>query len=80
VSWGIDAETIEAGCGPVVLDVAMARDHGWSEEQIRRAFEEIRRVAIQEGLIAKVAHPEMYETDEFGNSVFVGDRPRKRVI
>lgn len=37
----IDEETHSTGVGPLSLDVAMARRHGWSEKQINRVAEQI---------------------------------------
>ena len=68
----VNDETSNIGVGPVDLDVDMARRHGWSEEQIERAFETLKYVSRVEGTIAELNHPELFEEDEWGNSIFVG--------
>ena len=42
---GIDAGTRSVAVGPLELDVAMARDHGWSEKRIRAVAREIQAIA-----------------------------------
>jgi hypothetical protein len=72
IEGDVPEDTQEIGMGPVNLDASMARRHGWSEQQIRRAWEVLRMVAQAEGEIAQANHPHLYK-DEHGVSVFVGD-------
>lgn len=48
----VDKDTRAASIGPVTLNVAMARRHGWSEEAINRAVKEIGRISRTESSIA----------------------------
>lgn len=41
-----------AGVGPVSLDVAMARQHGWSIQQIDRALDELGKISRRYGDLA----------------------------
>lgn len=41
----IDSDTYEVGRGPIVLDVAMAREHGWSERTIVRVWNKLEKLA-----------------------------------
>jgi len=50
----VNDETSEIGMGPVNLNIAMARDHGWSKEQIERAWSVLEAVSMSEGEIAKL--------------------------
>lgn len=72
LSGEINEDTYEIGRGPVYLDVRMARAHGWSEPQIRRAWEALRAISQAEGEIAEANNPHLY-TEIEGTSVFVGN-------
>lgn len=72
MSWGIDEDTLEIGQGPLNLDVAMARAHGWTEEQIARTWETLQALADLEGGAAQERCPHLYRV-EGGETVFVGD-------
>ena len=67
----IDEETRSVGWGCLELDVEMARSHGWSEKQIRRAHDVLQALARKEGAIARRRRPELYK-DEDGITVYVG--------
>lgn len=73
---GIDEETSEAGVGAINLDVAMCRDHGWTEKQIVRAFLAIKALSVKESRIAERKHPELYKV-EHGETIFVGPSTRR---
>lgn len=68
----VNDETSDIGMGPVSFDVAMARKHGWSKEQIERAWSVFEALAKAEGEIARLNRPELFE-DEGDDEVFVGD-------
>lgn len=44
--------TEEIACGPVELDVKMARRHGWSERAIERAWKALSAISKREGGLA----------------------------
>lgn len=69
----VSENTTDWGVGPVGLNVDMARRHGWTEKQINRAAEELRRISRKEGGIAQRRHPDWYTREADGTVVFVKD-------
>ena len=68
-----DKDTGAIGKGPVDIDVDMARNHGWTDQQIERAWAVIEAVAEAEGQIAQANNPELYRTTEDGDVLYVGE-------
>lgn len=75
-----NSETSVIGVGPVSLDVAMAREHGWSEQQIERSWAALESVSLAESEISRLRRPELFEDDGDGNEVFVGDQESEKEV
>jgi hypothetical protein len=79
----ITDSTTDISCGPVSFNVRMARDHGWTEYQIRRTWSLIRQMAMDEGAVAEATFPDRTFTAPDGTKIFVGDlkpEQKKRLI
>lgn len=68
----VGSDTYEISHGPISLDATMARNHGWTENQIERAFETLKYVSRVEGTIAELNNPHLFTADEWGNKIFTG--------
>lgn len=67
----IDEETREVHFGPVGLDCSLARAHGYSEKQLERMHDAIKRLVTKESAIARRRYPERNH-DEDGTWIFLG--------
>lgn len=68
---GIDEETREASCGPLSLNVSLARAHGYSQKQIDRMFETVSRLAKKESGISTRRFPDR-NAKQLGTVIFLG--------
>lgn len=69
----IGPDTHSYGVGPLSIDVDMARKHGWSEESIEGAADEVARSSRAYGMQAMYDNPHLFYRAPDGTDIFVGD-------
>lgn len=72
-SMRIKPDTQSYGVGPLSLDVAMARRHGWTEEMLEGAADEIAKLSRSKGMEAQSKNPHLFYRAPDGTDIFVGD-------
>ncbi len=68
----VEEKDLAWGVGAVTLDCEMARLHGWTERDINAAAKQLARISRFYGNRARRRHPEWYEEERPGVTVFVG--------
>lgn len=76
-NWGINADTLECCVGPIMLDVRMAREHGWTEAELTEAANALQEISLRYARRAQRRHPDWYERDG-KNVVFVGRKSNEQ--
>lgn len=64
--------TQEIGFGPLTFNAKAAREAGWTEKMINRAYDALVPIVRKESALAKRRRPDLYRTSEDGTTIFVG--------